>query len=145
MRSYYRIMLGRKSVNAGECLAGGFIGTDFGIHEDLTSKLPENWRDFNQTFIPIFLATRPDKTKVAAGRARISCGLKSAHCPLNKRKRLKEQLRWGTRGCATKNELRRRNGAHGIAPESFLIAGLSGDPAMMSLTISARFTAHGAV
>jgi len=33
-------MLGRKSIYAAECFAGNFIGTDFGIHQDLTKKLP---------------------------------------------------------------------------------------------------------
>lgn len=31
MKSYYRVMLGKKSAHAPECFAGGFIGTDFGI------------------------------------------------------------------------------------------------------------------
>jgi len=71
MKSYYRVMLGRKSVHAEECLAGGFIGADYGIAEDLTGKLPEAWREFNARFIPIYLACRPGKTKIAAG---LSCG-----------------------------------------------------------------------
>ncbi len=71
MKSYFRIMLGRKSVHAAECLAGGFIGTDFGIHEDLSRKLPEEWRAFNKQFIPVFLAKNPEKTKVSAG---LACG-----------------------------------------------------------------------
>jgi hypothetical protein len=37
-KSYYRMMLGQKSVYAGECFAGNFIGTDFGIDPDLTRK-----------------------------------------------------------------------------------------------------------
>jgi len=37
-RSYYRIMLGRKSIHAEECLKGGFIGADYGIDDDLTNK-----------------------------------------------------------------------------------------------------------
>jgi restriction system protein len=72
MRSYYRVMLGKKSVHAEECLAGSFIGVDFGISESLTGKLPEEWRAFNQVFIPIFLAGHPDKTRIAAG---LACGL----------------------------------------------------------------------
>lgn len=71
MKNYYRVMLGRKSVHAAECLAGGFVGTDFGIHEDLTQKLPEEWRAFNKQFIPIFLANNPEKTKIGAG---LACG-----------------------------------------------------------------------
>jgi len=56
MKNYYRVMLGRKSAHAAECIAGGFIGTDFGIHEDLSRKLPDEWRAFNKQFIPVFLA-----------------------------------------------------------------------------------------
>jgi len=71
MKSYYRVMLGRKSVHAEECFAGNFIGVDFDITEDLTGKLPDEWRAFNQKFIPVFLATHPDKSKIAAG---LACG-----------------------------------------------------------------------
>lgn len=69
MKSYYRVMLGGKSVHAEECFAGNFIGTDFGITQDLTNKLPEEWRAFNKEFIPVFLAAHPDKTKIGAGLA----------------------------------------------------------------------------
>jgi len=64
-------MLGQTSVYAAECFAGNFIGTDFGIDQDLTNKLPEEWRVFNQEFIPIYLAKHPDKTKIGAG---LACG-----------------------------------------------------------------------
>jgi restriction system protein len=64
-------MLGQKSIYAAECFAGSFIGTDFGIDQDLTKKLPEEWRAFNQEFIPIYLAKHPDKTKIGAG---LACG-----------------------------------------------------------------------
>ena len=67
MKSYFRLMLGRKSVHAEPCFAGGFIGTDFGINEDLSHNLPEDWKPFNQQFIPKFLAAHPGKSKVAAG------------------------------------------------------------------------------
>lgn len=71
VKSYYRVMLGQKSVYAAECFAGSFIGTDFGIDQDLTKRLPEEWRAFNQEFIPIYLAKHPDKTKIGAG---LACG-----------------------------------------------------------------------
>jgi restriction system protein len=71
MTSYYRVMLGRKSMHAPECFAGSFIGTDYGIKEDLTGKLPDGWREFNRQFIPIYLANHPDKTKIGAG---LACG-----------------------------------------------------------------------
>ena len=71
MKNYSRLMLGQKSVYATECFNGGFVGTDFGLHEDLTGKLPENWRDFNKAYIPKFLHANPDKSKIAAG---LACG-----------------------------------------------------------------------
>src|SRR5438552_713567 len=71
MKNYYRVMLGRKSVHAAECFAGGFIGTDFGIHEDLSRNLTDQWREFNNRYIPVFLAKHPDKTKIGAG---LACG-----------------------------------------------------------------------
>lgn len=72
MKTYYRVMLGHKSAHAPECLEGNFIGADYGITEDLTGKLPEAWRDFNARFIPVYLANRPTKTKIAAG---LACGM----------------------------------------------------------------------
>jgi restriction system protein len=71
MKSYYRVMLGKGSSHAAECLAGNFIGAGFGIAEDLTGKLPDEWRSFNQKYIPVFLSTHPGKSKIAAG---LSCG-----------------------------------------------------------------------
>ena len=64
-------MLGQKSVYSAECVAGNYIGVDFDINQDLSSSLPDNWRDFNREFIPVFLASRPDKSKIAAG---LACG-----------------------------------------------------------------------
>ncbi len=71
MKSYYRLMLGKGSKHAAACFAGGFIGTDFDINQDLTGKLPDDWRPFNKAFIPVFLATQPEKTKIGAG---LACG-----------------------------------------------------------------------
>ncbi len=71
MRNYFRVMLGRQSIHAQEAFSGGFIGTDFTIHEDLSRKLPDEWREFNKKFIPVFLANNPEKTKIGAGQA---CG-----------------------------------------------------------------------
>ena len=71
MRNYYRVMLGAKSAHAEECFKGNFIGTDFGIKMDLKNELPENWREFNHKFIPLYLKDRPGKTKIAAG---LACG-----------------------------------------------------------------------
>lgn len=69
MKNYYRLMLGRKSVHADACIVGNFVGTDYGIHMDLTDRLHEEWRAFNKEFIPVYQEKFPDKTKVAAGLA----------------------------------------------------------------------------
>jgi restriction system protein len=71
MKTYYRIMLGRKSMYAADCFAGNFIGADFLEKIDLTGKLPENWRDFNHEFIPVYLKENPEKSRVTAG---LACG-----------------------------------------------------------------------
>jgi restriction system protein len=60
-------MLGQRSKDANVCRAEGFIGTDFDVHEDLSQQLPENWRDFNEKWIPHFMQTRT--SKVSAGLA----------------------------------------------------------------------------
>jgi len=64
-------MLGKQSVHAADCFAGNFIGADFGIHEDLSHHLPEEWRTFNKQFIPKFLERNPEKEKIGAG---LACG-----------------------------------------------------------------------
>jgi restriction system protein len=71
MKSYYRLMLGKGSDRAQECIGGNYIGVGFTIEQDLTSKLPDEWRTFNKEFIPVFLRNNPGKTKVAAG---LACG-----------------------------------------------------------------------
>jgi restriction system protein len=88
MNNYYRIMLGRKSAHAAECFAGGFVGADFGIHEDLSTKLPDEWREFNQKYIPVYLSKHPDKTKIGAGLScgalwTVSKGIKKGDCVLS--------------------------------------------------------------
>jgi restriction system protein len=70
-------MPGSKSKYADECCKGGFIGGDWGMDMDLTGKLPDNWREFNQQYIPIYLGKHPDKSKVAAG---LACGMLHTIC-----------------------------------------------------------------
>lgn len=71
MKNYYRVMLGKGSMYAEEGFAHGFIGVGFEINEDLTGKLPEEWRAFNKRYIPVYLKTHPEKTKIGAG---LACG-----------------------------------------------------------------------
>ncbi len=70
MTSYYRVILGKGHAFAAECFAGGFIGADYGIAQDLSNYLPDHWGRFNEKFIPIWLARNAGKTEVAA---RVSC------------------------------------------------------------------------
>lgn len=71
MKNYYRVMLGKQSAHAAECFNGNYIGADFGIAEDLTGQLPDEWRAFNKAFIPKYLALFPGKSKISAG---LACG-----------------------------------------------------------------------
>ena len=74
---YFRIMPGARSVHVSICREQGFIGGDWGISQDLSGQLPEEWRDFNKAFIPIFQAGNPGKTNVAAG---LACGMLHTIC-----------------------------------------------------------------
>jgi restriction system protein len=68
MTRYYRIMLGKKSVHAAECFAGGYIGSGFGgITRDVGHELVEDFREFNRKFIPEMQAMHPDASKIALG------------------------------------------------------------------------------
>lgn len=71
MKSYYRIMLGPKSIHAKEAHRENFIGTGWFEEIDLTHKLTENWRDFNKEMIPVYLEENPEKSKISAG---LACG-----------------------------------------------------------------------
>lgn len=71
MKEFYRVMLGRGSMYAQECREQGFIGANFDIQQDLSGHLPEDWREFNKEFIPIYLQANPEKSKIAAG---LCCG-----------------------------------------------------------------------
>ena len=65
-------MLGKGSIYAEEAHRGNFIGAGWFENLDLINKLPDNWRDFNNKFIPLYIKDRPDKTKVSAG---LACGM----------------------------------------------------------------------
>lgn len=65
-------MAGPKSANADQCFQEGFIGVDYGFKVDFTDRLPDEWQDFNEEFIPTFLANNPDKGKISAG---LACGM----------------------------------------------------------------------
>lgn len=71
MKQYNRVMLGKAGFYADKCLKENFIGVDFDINENLTGKIADNWRDFNEKYIPVYMTAMPDKSKVAAG---LACG-----------------------------------------------------------------------
>lgn len=68
---YFRVMLGAKSAFLEDCLAGNYIGVNYEIYQDLKYDLVDDWREFNEKFIPIYLSNHPAKSKVAAG---LACG-----------------------------------------------------------------------
>ncbi|MBU3918844.1 DUF91 domain-containing protein [Patescibacteria group bacterium] len=72
MKNYYRIMLGKGSAYAEDAHEGNYIGAGWFYDIDLTNKLPDNWREFNKKYIPVYLEQNPDKTKVSAG---LACGM----------------------------------------------------------------------
>ena len=64
-------MLGRAGRFAKMCREEGYIGANFDIKKDLSYSLPENWRQFNEETIPLWLENNPGKSKTAAG---VACG-----------------------------------------------------------------------
>ena len=64
-------MLGRAGRFAKMCREEGYIGANFDIKKDLSDSLPENWRQFNEETIPLWLENNPEKSKTAAG---VACG-----------------------------------------------------------------------
>jgi len=71
MKKYYRVILGRHHKHFNDCYEGKFIGVGFIVDIDLKNDLPEDWREFNKKFIPVFQKRFPDKSKITAG---LACG-----------------------------------------------------------------------
>ena len=71
MKKYNRVMLGKGSMYAKMCREEGYIGAEFDIFVDLSDSLYENWREFNEKFIPVWMENVPGKSKTAAG---LACG-----------------------------------------------------------------------
>ena len=69
MTAYYRVMAGKKSMHAKACFEGGFIGTDFGITENVSADLDGGREAFIKKYGPIYLTSHPDKSKVATSLA----------------------------------------------------------------------------
>ncbi|HPM99446.1 MAG TPA: endonuclease NucS [bacterium] len=76
-RNYYRIMAAKGGMYAEECYKEGYIGMAWLKELDMTGKFPDDWREFNKQYIPVYLEKRPDKTKIAAG---LACGMLHTLC-----------------------------------------------------------------
>ena len=56
-------------MHAKACFEGGFIGTDFGITENVSADLDGGREAFIKKYVPIFHTSHPDKSKVATSLA----------------------------------------------------------------------------
>ena len=81
MTAYYRVLAGKKSMHANACFEGGFIGTDFGITQDVSADLDGGREAFIKKYGPIYLTSRPDKSKVATSLPAV----RSTPCPAGSR------------------------------------------------------------
>jgi restriction system protein len=78
MKSYYRILLGKKNAYASECFSGGYIGSGFGgIERDVAKEMPVEFKAFSQKFAPEMQQLRPEKSKIAFG---LWCGFAWTIC-----------------------------------------------------------------
>lgn len=69
MPTYYRMLLGSGYVFVAECLAGNFVGINFGMPIDFTGTFGDDWQQFNKRYIPSYLHHSPDRNRIAAGLA----------------------------------------------------------------------------
>jgi restriction system protein len=80
MSTFYRVRLGKGAALYSECVLKNYVGVGYGIDLDLTEELTDNFQDFNQKYIPVYLANRPDRSKITAGLAcgaiwTVACGM----------------------------------------------------------------------
>lgn len=71
-KSFYRVILGAKSVYADVCYNDGFIGAHYNIHQDLSNELTDDWREFNAKYREVYLSIYSEKSKISAG---LACGM----------------------------------------------------------------------
>ena len=51
---------------------GNYIGSDFGLANDVSGDLSDNWRDFNKKYVDVIIDIHPGKSRVGAG---LNCGV----------------------------------------------------------------------
>ena len=74
-------MLGDRSVHADVNKKESFIGADFSMKFSFEGNLPENWRDFNNHYIPKYLDINLEKSKITDG---LACGALHTVCKVIK-------------------------------------------------------------
>lgn len=72
MTTFARVSLGKQGKFADLALREGWIGTGWLGVVDLSTELPNSWRDFNRKFIPVVMETDRIISKVGAG---LACGM----------------------------------------------------------------------
>ena len=66
MKKYNRVMLGRQSMFASECIER-VHWSRLCLNQDLSDDLLDDWREFNAKFRPIWLSTRPTAPELLQG------------------------------------------------------------------------------
>ena len=69
---YFRLYLGKNAIYADECFSNNFIGVDFDISADLSGRLPDSFKQFNQVWVPWLLEHHPEKSRISDG---LACGM----------------------------------------------------------------------
>jgi restriction system protein len=77
MKNYFRLILGKNHVYADEAIKENYVGIGFIPEVDFTGKLPDQWKEFNEKYIPTYLQKNPNNSKVVAGQA---CGALHTTC-----------------------------------------------------------------
>ena len=67
--TFYRVSLGKQAAYASKAREEGWIGVGWFPSNDLTGEFPDQWRDFNKEYIPVYMQS------VGAGASRVAAGL----------------------------------------------------------------------
>jgi restriction system protein len=70
--TFYRVSLGQQATYASLARDENWIGVGWFPNHDLTGEFPDQWRDFNKKYIPVYLDGGGSQSKVAAG---LACGM----------------------------------------------------------------------
>ena len=79
---YYRLMLGKGSRHAEQCLAERFIGADYGIERDLSRELPDSWASSTRCSFLSIKKRIPKRPKLPLDLPAACSGLSAKVCPM---------------------------------------------------------------